>query len=376
MLLKLGDVILMRKVLEDGHAMQNSMTTNIDFELVKSAEMIDLFLEVSIVAGFPAVGNRQKSPQADQEPSEPPRSNANLIFIRRDIGIQPSLLTSKAWGGRTMLNYAISQKLQPLVSLYLEYSDGGQSNLDAALHHAAARGDLNTVMQVHEYGANLASQDENGCTALHLAAGDHTGSSDQNGSTLRFLLLTEPSCVNVRDGEGRAALAIAAHGLRVDYTCGILEAFLQAGADPNTVIKCHECENHELSLIVFIAIRGEILKSFTLCDYWCDWNGRDSFGKTALSWCFAHQPNIGLLGHNDGCIDDHRAAMIGKQLEQQPAVDVNSPDISGYTILEYFIRYASPFEHNSGPKFASFVHKFFQSDRLDPNIRTSNSLWN
>lgn len=377
MLLELGDISLMRKVLEDGHATQDSVTTTIDFELVNSVEMIDLFLEISIVPGFPSVEHRHEKPQADQElsaqeTSDHPRSNTNLVFIRRAIRTEPSLLTSKAWGGRTMLDYAISQKLQPLVSLYLEYSDGGQSDLDAVLHHAAARGDLDKVMQVHSYGADLGSQDEDGCTALHIAAKHHQRLDDGPERILQYLLSNEPSCVNVRDSEGRTALAIAAaHGLRAVSVRDLCETFLQVGADPNAVMKCPDCDNHELPLIVFMAIRGDIHKSFILCEYGCDLNGRDSFGKTALSWCFAHQPNIGLFGHNDGCTNSHRAGMLGQVLLKQPGVDVNSRDNSGHTILEHFIRYASPFEHDRGGEFRYFVHYFFRSGQLDPNLRTS-----
>lgn len=371
MLLELGDVFLMRKMLEDGT--KTGTHGCFDFNLVSSAEMIDLFLEVSTVPGFPSVGNRHENSQADQESSDPPRSNADLTFVRRAIVVEPSLLTAKAWGGRTMLNYAISRNLQPLVSLHLEF--GGQSNLDAVLHRYAARGDLDRVKKVHHYGANLGSQDQNGCTALHLAAGHHTRCDGKHEKTLRYLLSNEPSCVNVRDGEGRTALAIAAaHGLQVGPARDLveLETFLQAGADPNTVINCHECEKHELPLVVLMAIRGDIDNLHILrCHDRCDLDGRDSFGKTALSWCFAHQRNIEIFGHLDGFIDETCAGVIGKQLLQQPAVDVNSRDNSGYTILEHFIRYASPFEQNLGPGFRSFVHNFFQSDRLDPNLPTS-----
>lgn len=100
------------------------------------------------------------------------------------------------------------------------------------------------------------------------------------------------------------------------------------------------------------------------CDDRVDLHRRDSFGRTALSWCFAYQ-------HGDGY--ERRYSLqshfwqedIGLELLQQPAVDVNSRDDSGCTILEHFIRRPSPLTE-------SFVPIFFQSKGLDSNLETSN----
>lgn len=374
LLLELGDMCLMRKVLEDGHVMQDQVKPDIYFELVNSAEMIDLFLEVSILPGFPLVGKHHEKLQAGEEPSEPPRSNKNLAFIRRAIGVDPSLLTSIAWGGRMMFDYAISRDFQSLVSLYLEYSDDFQSDLDAVLHRAAARGHLTTVIHAHQRGANLGSQTKHGNTALHLAAADHARfESYANHDVLRYLLSKEESCVNVRDCKGRTALAIAAEAAPGLNLSAIFKAFLEAGADTNILMRCRECDKHDLPLVVYWALCGNAYHvGLATSDDRFDLNGRDSFGRTALSCCFQYQHGNKRPDYSVGFSLKSAAGAIGEQLLRQPAVDVNSRDDSGYTILEHFIRHTFPFMSDSDQGLQSFIHKFFQSDRLDPNLRTSN----
>lgn len=367
----LGDVHLTRRILEEWYTMDDSDKNKINFHLVKSAEMIDLFLEFSSVPGFPSAGKGHDELQEDEEAPEIPRSRTDLIFIRRAIEEMPRLLQSKDWGGKTMLDYAIDRDLQSLVSLYLEYSGGQQSVLDDVLHCAAAKGSLPITAFSYQCGANLRSQNQNGQIALHLAAAGYE-------ETLQYLLDKDPSCVNIRDLEGRTALAVAAHGLshpfrRIRPRC--LETFLRAGADPNTVVKCHECNDHELPLAAFMALSGDIFHfRIVASDDRCNLNGRDSFGRTALSWCFVRRRGNKVFGHPgyESPLYEEAAGLIGKQLLQQPAVDVNSRDDSGCTILEHFIRCATPSEQDRGPDFKSFVHRFFQSTRLDPNLQTSN----
>lgn len=270
-----------------------------------------------------------------------------------------------------MLEYAIDRGLQSLVSLYLEYSGGQQSVLDDVLHCAAAKGSLSITAFSHQCGANLRSQNQNGQTALHLAAAGHE-------ETLQYLLEKDPSCVDIRDFEGRTALAVAARGLshtlrRIRPRC--LETFLQAGADPNIGVKCHECEDHELPLAAFTALSGDVFHFRIVAeDDRCNLNGRDSFGRTALSWCFVRRRGNKVFSHlkYGSQFYEEAAGLIGKQLLQQPAVDVNSRDYSGYTILEHFIRCATPSEQDRGLDFKSFVQEFFQSSRLDPHLQTSN----
>lgn len=374
LLFELGDICLMRKVLEDGHAMQDQVKPDIYFELVNSAEMIDLFLEVSTLPGFPSVGNHHKKLQADEEPSEPPRSNKNLTFIRRAIGVDPSLLTSEAWGGRMMFDYAISRDFQSLVSLYREYSDDFQSDLDAVLHHAAARGDLDTVIRAHRCGANLGSRDEHGDTALHLAARDYARIRiDHTDKVLQYLLSKEESCVDARDCKGRTALAITAEAAPGFDLSAIFQVFLEAGADSNILMRCRKCDKHDLPLVVYWALDGNAAHvGMAASDDRFNLNDRDSFGRTALSCCFAYQHGNKRPDYSVGYTHQRDAGAIGEQLLRQSGVDVNSRDDSGYTILEHFIRHAFPFRSDPDRGFQSFVHKFFKSDRLDPNLRTSN----
>lgn len=379
MLQKLGDVPLMRKVLQDQRAMRQSMRIAFEFELFNSAEMIDMFLEVGfkILVGETVVECHYKQVQADQGVPEASRPNADLIFIRRAIEKDPSLLGSRLWGGATMLDFAVRKDLQSLVTLYMEYSDGHQSDVDAVLHCAAAAGQLSMVTFAHLRGANLGSQDGNGRTALHLAV-RHFNDLGEHAKILKYLLSEEPSCVNVRDYEGQTALAIAAswvsgtpsQGSHVRFFETFLQAFLQAGADTNIVRRCHvwECQKHNVPLLVFLALRGDIRSLRLMASHHqCDLNTRDSYGRTALSWMFSYR----YMGRSYGIHHMEKWA-IGEYLLQQPAVNVNSRDNSGNTVLEHFIRHPFPSIHEDRPTFKSFVRKFFSTNFLDTNLPTSN----
>lgn len=376
MLLRLGDVHLMRKVLKDGYITNESDNLALNYDLFSSAEMIDVFLEVSDLSGFPSVRSCLKEQGADQDIR---RSNTDLKFLRRAIEERPSLLESEVWCGRTMLDHAILGSSQSFISLYLEYSTGGQSDLDHVLHSASAASRLSMVTYAHLRGANLRSQNNDGQTALHLAADGRYRGDHQD--TLRYLISNEASCVNARDFEGRTPLAVAAQRLFPLSQGGpdrSIKVFLQAGADPNTLIKCQECANHELPLIALVALRGDLSNFQTVVsDDRCNLDGRDSFGRTALSWCFVPRQHNKLFGHAKCCLSttEEDAGIIGERLLQEPAVDVNSRDDSSYTILEHFIRNVPRYQTHYSPDgqgFRSSVRKFVQSNRLDPNLWTSN----
>lgn len=373
MLLEIGHVQLMRRVLEDRNAMRISVPGNIDFSLVKSAEMIDMFLEVSEVPGFPSVGYHQQHPQADREILKPSRSNADLTFIRKAIETEPSLLESKAWGGETMCDYAILKGFRSLVFLFLEYAGSGQFEVDHVLHRAVKIGNLEMVKLATRLNASLASQDKNGNTALHLAVTSFL-SEYQRVVIIQYLLSEDPSCFTVGDLSGLTPLhyVLSWPERSPEYPKLrrlkriILKTFFEAKANVNAVFKCFKCpisEGHEVPLATFLLLSGQIglFKELASNDR-CDLNGRDNFGRTALSWCFAHRHGNIVLSDSDG---NSWQGPAGKFLLQDQAVDVNSRDDSGYTILEHFIRY--PFCNMRSPVFI-----FFQSQRLDSNLQTSN----
>lgn len=379
LLLELDDLPLMRKVLEDRHVANSLAATEISLELVRSAEMIDLILELSAVPGFPLVGGYYRHTQEDHEIPASARSHTDLICIRRAIEKEPSLLRSKVWGGRTMLNLALVNRWQALESLYLECSGGA----DALLHCAADEGDLRGVKFAHQHNADLASQDSHGRTALHLATRYYRRCRDHGEETMRYLIAEEPSSVNVRDCEGNTALnALILEGdspFNLSWIPSTLfEMFLQAGADINTVSRCYECDEHYLPLVGLLTMRGDVSNFRKLVsDDRCNLDGRDSLGRTALSWCLS-------LRHRNTDLSDFWtmetvASTIGERLLQQPALDVNSRDSSGYTVLEHFIRHPFVLQWDRGigsTYFANpfppyFVHSFLQSNRLDPNLRIS-----
>lgn len=384
LLLELNDLPLMRKVLEDQHATNSSATTEISLDMVRSPEMIDLILSLSDVPGFPLVGRHHKHTREDHEIPESARAHNDLIFIRRAIEQEPSLLKSKVWRGITMLDLALVNHWQALESLYVECSGG----IDAVLHRAADDGDLREVKYAHQHNAKLASQDRHGRTALHLATRYCVRNVGHGEEMVRYLISKETPSVYVPDYEGRTALNVLsspAYGPVVLTNCmwrrdKLFEMFLQAGVDTNTVLRCHECDGHYIPLVGFYTIRGDVsIVRILVSDDRCNLDGRDSFGRTALSWCLSHRHENKHLS-DIGSIS-RVARIIGEKLLQQQAVDVNSRDSSGYTILEHFIRHPFVLTWDWGrhlPRFAhmfpqDFVHSFLQSNRLDPNLRVSNN---
>lgn len=374
LLQRIGDVPLMRKVLLDLQAMGEFVPISMDYKLFNSSEMIDMFLELDlgVLGGFPSVGSRHKKAQADQGAPEPSRSNTDLIFIRRAIEKKPSLLESKVWRGMTMLDFVVDQESQSLATLYLEYSDGGRSDVDAVLHCAARSGKFSMVKFAHLRGASLSSQDANGMTALHSVVGRHIDLGER-GKVLEYLLWEEPSCVNVRDYEGRTALAMAETWVFDDQSHGShashFETFLQAGADTTIVRRCHHSQHvrHDVPLVMFLALHGDIINFQSVAsDHRCDLDARDGYGRTSLSWLFSH-----LRMDTYHCSYKGEWA-IGEYLLQRPSVNVNSRDDSGYTVLEYFIRQLFPGRYNSTLPYQCFIRKFFNANLLDPNLQTSN----
>lgn len=362
--LQLGDAQILRKALQDGHILK-SLPGNRVLREANSERMVDLLVEYSesTLNGFSQGSQPDPSFRQALDTSAP---NNTLPFLRHALEQKPSLLTASIWDGHTMFDYAIRKEFRQLVSLYLEYSGVNQLALNNYLHRAAATGRYAIMVEdAHLRGADLGSQDEHGQTALHLAV--RLCSSEylpaDRERTLDYLLARGPAHAHIRDCHGQNALDTAVHQ---PYELPF-RLFLQAGFDPNTVATCNQCNGHTMPWIVAVSLaRNEEVLQAMASDKRCNLNGRDSLGRTALSWCFAHRHGNRLF-HDSAC--SYYQSVICTSLLQYPAVDVNSRDDLGYTILEHCIRHPC-----ISTQFAcrSFVETFFRSEKLDPNLRTSN----
>lgn len=381
LLLRLGDLELMKKVLEDCHAVGNPIPMDLDFEMVNSAEVIDSCLEVTDLPEFPSVRYQHQQSQADQQALASSQPCEDLVSIRRAIEVDSNLLKSKAWGGKTMFDYTIDQGLPSLLHLYLEYSGDDQPDWDAVLHHAARELNLEKLKVAIRHNANLGSQNEHGETALHLAAAQMQVISrsvmERSDSAIRFLLSEGPSYINLRDRAGRTALytLLTSHAQNLLFvpskdvlpgSCSLFETFVHHGADVNTLVQCSKCPDLKGHLVPFVVLMifvnyldglREVISGNS-----CELNARDTFGRTALSWCLAYRTIHGHTYLYDLHVTSHRGCAV--HLLQQEKVDVNSRDESGHTILEHFIR-----QPRDPPEFPAV--RFFQSERLDPNLQTS-----
>jgi hypothetical protein len=370
---RLGDVHLMRKVLQDQYAASRLIELSDFLSCIEAEELVDVFCEVSqsSVPESPSSAYSHNQLQAGQVAQCPLHTNADLVFVRRAIRKDQTMFDLKISETSTMFAFAFNRRWQRLLSLFLEYSPNGQSALDSCLRRAAKDGDINSVKFAHRFNANLESRDEDGRSALHLAVAYY-----RHDDILGYLLSKKPSCVDARDHKGETALGIA---IRASIPANIYErvrsriraTLLEAGADVNVTTRCicSPREEHQVPLLVMAAINRSSDDFLALAsDDRCNLDARDSFGRTALSWCITHLHGSSIFG-SEGISGGMFAEAVGPTLLQNPAVDVNSRDNLGRTILEHFIRDPAI----SSTSYKAFVCDFFRCERLDPNLQTSNN---
>lgn len=100
---------------------------------------------------------------------------------------------------------------------------GQDPQTDAALRKAAQDGEIQTVKELLDKGANANAKDKTGRTVLHWAA------PARDNSEMVKLLIAKGADVNAKDNEGETALMIASS----QSNPGIVTALLEAGAEVN-----------------------------------------------------------------------------------------------------------------------------------------------
>lgn len=119
MLAHAQDPRLLRKAAADGHVHRFNWTID-----AKPVEMLDLFVRSSMVPGFPPVEEHGAQHQRSFRPK------TDLLFIRRAIDLDQTLLTAKAWDGKTMLDFAVENNCLSLAALYLECCGDKRDEID------------------------------------------------------------------------------------------------------------------------------------------------------------------------------------------------------------------------------------------------------
>lgn len=371
MLAHLQDPQLLRKAAADGHIYPFDWAID-----AKSLDMLDILVGCSVVPGFPSAGQFKESEARHRTSSSP---ETDLFFIRQAIDLDHKLLFAEVWDMKTMLDFTAEKEFAPLARLGARYSSD-RTVSENLLRQAIAANDFASVkhaLEVEVLGADLSSQDKYGRTACHLAAisvlvegGIHLSLTTPPLQILFYLFSRVPNHAYTVDHEGKTAWAIIAPLITNGM---LLQPLLNTGVDPNIILGCSDCSHHEFPLIVatvFDAGYGnsnfDILASHQECHV--DLPDNLPLGRTALSWCFTHRHGVTL---SDDSIPFYirNLAGTGKRLLRNTSVNVNSRDFSAVTVLEHFIRHPRP---SQIPEYTSFVDEFFRSERLDPNLRTSN----
>jgi ankyrin repeat protein len=159
---------------------------------------------------------------------------------------------------------ALSQREQPTRSETSQSS----SALSAALRDAAARGNIQGVLEVLGKGADVNTSDELGRTALMLAGFDgHT--------EIVRLLLRKGAQVDLRDSSGRTALMYSSSGPFPET----IKLLLDWKADPNLIDNVEQW-----TALMFAAGEGQLEVVKILLEHGADPSLKDVDGDTALNF--------------------------------------------------------------------------------------------
>lgn len=358
----LGDLKLLRKALEGGICCNDV----VEMDKVKTEEVLDLLIEFSMLPHFRADGVGSQCDKALP-------LHGNLPFLRQAIDRIPSLLTERVWAGETMWEYAVRMKFWTLGSVYFELVGGGQDHIDNCLRIAAATGTREMLSDAFSRGANVNSQDEHGQTALHIALRRWKSDLLPGFSSIAAECLSQQGVDgSIPDNKGVMATDLIVNGDKKGYFWDeFMVFFIKFGVNPNTLVRCPRCEDHQIPLLTASLIFNRLryprsyTEVFLISNPHCELDRRDNLGRTTLSWCLdrKHAPL-----HSPQTWASY-AGGFGLSLLESLRLDVNSRDNMGWTILERFIRRCQNFQST---EFDTFVERFFRAECLDPNQVTSN----
>ncbi|XP_022089244.1 ankyrin repeat, PH and SEC7 domain containing protein secG-like [Acanthaster planci] len=204
------------------------------------------------------------------------------------------------------------QKLQTQFQLYGENPNQMNAKGQTLLTYAIAKGDVKTLDLLLLAGAEIDAHDDNGDTALMVAA--------QLESEVKVeFLLKKGAPTDITDWEGRTALH------RTEQNKTIKCAKLLIDKDPSLV---HKTNKHKQTVLHLVAGEGndELIKYLLDCE--SKINELDNLGRTPLHWAIIQgmKSSVEILLENGG----------GKAIDVQDkfgfypihcAVQVNRPDI-------------------------------------------------
>ncbi|XP_034241377.1 kinase D-interacting substrate of 220 kDa B isoform X3 [Thrips palmi] len=272
----------------------------------------------------------------------PPRNYGSLLtyqFLKsaRTLGIHQALSHSESmvsFSHRTLVNYIRDENLHALQG-FLENKravvDDRDENGATALHVAAAKGKLQFVRELISHGADVNAEDNDQWCSLLCAAKE--GYSD-----VCIELLDNGADIEHKDMGGWTALMWASYKGKEE----VVDVLLERGADVNA------CGNFHIPSLLWAAGRGHTEIALKLIQAGAKINFGDKYGTTALVWaCRKGDASIVRVILNAGANVDtagmyswtpllvatmgNHLEIVNLILEHKP--NVNALDKDGHTAL-------------------------------------------